>query len=225
VASLPRLRQAVIASRDLDRTAAKLRQGLGLSESYGDPGVEFFGLRNAVFALEDTFLEVVSPIRSGTSAGRLLDRRGDDIGYMLMFQVEDLEAARERARSAGVREVFELALDDIAEVHLHPADMRGAIVSLSEPNPPGSWRWGGPSWQSATAPLRIVGATVTVAEPGRVADLWQTVLGAELGQLGVMLQPSEVDRGLTEVLLTAEAQAGVDEPIMVGGVRFVPARA
>jgi glyoxalase-like protein len=225
MATLPRLRQAVVASRDLDRTAAELRQALGLGEPYADPGVEFFGLRNAVFALADSFLEVVSPIRSGTAAGRLLDRRGDDIGYMLMFQVEDLGAARERARSVGVREVFELALDDIAEVHLHPADMRGGIVSLSEPSPPGSWRWGGPDWQSTAVPLRIIGASVTVAEPGRVAELWQTVLGAELGQLGIDLQASEVDRGLTEVVLAAEGGAGVDEPIMVGGVRFVPARA
>ena len=35
----------------------------------------YFGLRNAVFALGDTFLEVVCPQRPDTAAGRLLDRR------------------------------------------------------------------------------------------------------------------------------------------------------
>src|SRR6201994_1050289 len=99
---LPRLRQAVLAVRDLDAVAGQLRTTLGLGEPYADPGVEHFGLRNAVFALGDTFLEVVSPIRADTSAGRLLERRGGDCGYMLMFQIADLAAARGRARRGGV---------------------------------------------------------------------------------------------------------------------------
>ncbi len=57
---LPRLRQAVIAANDLDEVAGQLRSTLGLGEPYHDPSVERFGLRNAVFALGDTFLEVVS---------------------------------------------------------------------------------------------------------------------------------------------------------------------
>src|SRR5437588_3035998 len=125
MAPLPRLRQAVLAARDLDAVTDQLRRTLGLNEPYTDPGVEHFGLRNAVFALGDTFLEVVSPIRPDTSAGRLLERRGGDCGYMLMFQVEDLEPARERARALGVREVFAVSLEDVVEVHLHPGDMRG----------------------------------------------------------------------------------------------------
>jgi hypothetical protein len=41
-------------------------------------------------------------------------------------------------------QLFEVARDDIAEVHLHPRDLRGAIVSLSRPAPPTAWPWGGP---------------------------------------------------------------------------------
>jgi hypothetical protein len=43
---------------------------------------------------------------------------------MLMFQVSDLGAARERARGLSVRQVFEVSIPEIEEVHLHPADMR-----------------------------------------------------------------------------------------------------
>ena len=143
----PRLRQAVLAAHDLDAVAGRLRAELDLGEPYCDPGVEVFGLRNAVFALGDTFLEVVSPIRADAPAARLLERRGGDTGYMLMFQVESFDAARQRAREAGVREVLDISLDDIAEVHLHPGDMRGAIVSLSRPEPAEAWRWGGP-WRA-----------------------------------------------------------------------------
>lgn len=210
---MPRLRQAVLAARDLDAVAGALHAELGLGEPFADPGVGHFGLRNAVFALGDTFLEVVSPVQPGTAAGRLLDRRGGDCGYMLMFQVDDLAAARRRAHELGVREVFEVSLDDIAEVHLHPADMRGAIVSLSSPDPPGAWRWGGPDWEGRSAPLRIVGATVAVADPEEVASRWETVIG-EVPQLD--FAADDAARGPVEL-----AVAGPDrDPFEVGGVRF-----
>ena len=46
---------------------------LDLEVGFRDPGVELFGLRNAVIPVGDTFLEVVSPIKEGTTAGRLLE--------------------------------------------------------------------------------------------------------------------------------------------------------
>src|SRR5687768_18541556 len=110
---MTRLRQAVFAARDLDAAAARLRSQLGLGEPFADPAVAYFGLRNAVFAIGDQFLEVVSPVRDDAAAARLLERRGGDCGYMAMFQVDDVAAARTRARAAGVREVFEVDLDDM----------------------------------------------------------------------------------------------------------------
>ena len=172
-----RLRQAVIAARDLDATVERLRTGLGLGEPFSDPAVGYFGLRNAVFALGDTFLEVVSPVREGTSAGRLLERRGGDCGYMLMLQVDDLARARAAAQRLGLREVFSLELEDMAEIHLHPADMGAAIVSLSQPTPPQSWRWGGPDWAARAAPLRIAGVTVAVENAEAVANCWRQIAG------------------------------------------------
>jgi len=46
---LPRLRKAVIAVRDLDAVARRLRAKLGLEAPFADPGAEQFGLRGAVF--------------------------------------------------------------------------------------------------------------------------------------------------------------------------------
>jgi hypothetical protein len=213
---LPRLRQAVLAARELEPVAGALRAALSLGEPFADPGVGHFGLHNAVFALGDTFLEVVSPIRDGTAAGRLLDRRGGDCGYMLMFQVADLAAARERAAARGVREVFEVELDDISEVHLHPADMEGAIVALSEPRPPGSWRWGGPDWRQRAAPGRVSGASVAVADPDTVAARWREVIG---GLPGVSFVGDAGGRGPIE--LVVPVADGPREPVQVAGVRFV----
>jgi hypothetical protein len=143
---------------------------------------------------------------------------------MLMFQVEDLAAARGRANQTGVREVFEVSVDDMAEVHLHPSDVRAAIVSLSQPDPVESWRWGGPDWQSRSAPLQVTGATITVAQPVGVAALWATILDHELKEVGLRVSADEFDRGLTEIVLAPkdpDAWPEPREPIIIGGVRFV----
>jgi glyoxalase-like protein len=202
-----RLRQAVIAARDLDAAATRLQGCLDLREPFADPGVGYFGLRNAVFALGDTFLEIVCPVRDGTAAGRQLDRRGADCGYMLMFQVDDLPAARARAREAGVREVFAVALEDIEEVHLHPGDMRGAIVSLSTPRPAEGWRWGGPDWERRSAPgLALAGATIAVADPDGVAARWRSVIG---DTPGVRFVAAPDEPGLIEISVAGAPAAGV----------------
>jgi Glyoxalase-like domain len=216
VADLPRLRQAVLAAHDLDAVAAALRSRLGLGEPYADPGVAYFGLRNAVFALGDTFLEVVSPTRPDTSAGRLLERRGGDCGYMLMFQIADLAAARRRAAGEGVREVFEVSVKDMAEVHLHPADMRGAIVSLSQPRPPEAWRWGGEDWRERSAPVRLAGATLGVADPEAVGARWGKVIGAPPSEAGIRFVRHPTEAGPVEFVLAGEGHG----PVEIGGVRF-----
>ena len=54
-----RLRQAVLVAAELEPVAERLQAEFGLGEPFADPGVAVFGLRNAVFAIGDTFLEVV----------------------------------------------------------------------------------------------------------------------------------------------------------------------
>ena len=175
-----RLRQAVLVAAELEPMIALLRGELGLAEPFRDPGVSEFGLANAVFAIGDCFLEVVSPVRPGTAAGRQLERAGGDGGYMVLFDLEDLEGARGRAEREGVRTVWRIDLPDISGTHMHPADLRGAIVSLDGSRPYGTWRWGGPDWtgrRSEGSPGRLEGVTVAVADPAAAARRWGEVLG------------------------------------------------
>lgn len=166
----------MIAARDLDAAVAELRAALPLGEPYGDPNVDYFGLRNAVMPLGDTFVEVVSPAREDTAAGRFLDRRGDG-AYMAMFQLDDLAGARARAAALGIREVWSVDLDDISACHLHPADIGAAIVSLDRPVPPESWRWAGP-WQPH-GDARTTGLTLSARDPDALAARWGEVLGSQ----------------------------------------------
>jgi hypothetical protein len=176
-----RLRQAVLLAEELEPVVALLRGALGLQEPFRDPGVAEFGLVNAVFSIGDCFLEVISPSRPGTAAGRQLERAGADGGYMVLFDLEDLTAARERAAALGVRTVWQIDLPDISGTHMHPSDLSGAIVSLDGSRPYGTWRWGGPQWTGQIAPPsppgRLLAIGVAVAEPQAAAARWGEVLG------------------------------------------------
>ena len=174
------IRQVALVARDLEPVVADLCAVFGLEVGFRDPGVGEFGLHNAVMPVGTTFLEVVSPVREGTTAGRFLDKRGGDGGYMVILQTADLDADRTRLARLGVRIVWQIALDDIATVHLHPRDVGGAIVSLDQPRPPESWRWGGPGWDARVhtdVVGRIASVTLETLDPERLAGRWAEVLG------------------------------------------------
>ncbi len=108
-----RIRQVALVAHQLEPVVADLCAVLGIEICFRDEGVGAFGLENALMPVGDTLLEVVSPIRSETSAGRYLERRGGDAGYMVLLQSEDLGADRQRLDRLGVRIVWETTLPDI----------------------------------------------------------------------------------------------------------------
>jgi predicted enzyme related to lactoylglutathione lyase len=236
----PRVRQVAVVAADCDGTARQLREAFGWAEPFRDPGVGHFGLVNAVFAAADTFVEVVAPAQPATTAGRYLDRRGGDSGYMVLFQVPDLAETRRRVAAAGVRVVWSTEHADIAGTHLHPKDLPGAIVSLDWADPPESWRWGGPEWTGQAPAHRcggLSGVTIEVTDPAGAAARWAQVLGlavepdgdsatlllASAGQeLRFVPVTSGRGEGITEVRLTAERPT---PPVTIAGVRFVSAAA
>jgi hypothetical protein len=243
VLSGPRLRQVALVARDCGQVADELSRAFGWPEPFHDPGVGWFGLTNAVFAAGDTFVEVVAPVQPDTTAGRYLDKRGGDGGYMAIFQVPDLEAARRRVASLGVRVVWTTADRlDIAGTHLHPRDVPGAIVSLDWASPEQSWRWAGPSWTGRVpeyAPGGVTGLTIEVSDPAAAGQRWAAVLGisaADRGDTTVVELPDSGQRlrfvparggrgeGITEVTIAGlsgkrEGEMG-GGPWVIGGVRF-----
>jgi catechol 2,3-dioxygenase-like lactoylglutathione lyase family enzyme len=178
-----RLRQIALVAHDLAKARADIVAVLGLGADYADPGVGHFGLENAVWPIGDTFLEVVSPKQPGTTAGRLLDKRGGDGGYMTIFQTADIDAARARAAAHGVRFVWTTDRDDgVHASHLHPRDTGGALISIDQMTPPERWEWGGPDWETAVrteVATAIVGAEIQSDDPEATSRRWSDVLGVE----------------------------------------------
>jgi hypothetical protein len=175
-----RLRQIALVARDLAAARAEISGVLGVDYAYDDPGVGKYGLCNAVFPIGATFLEVVSPQTPGTTAERLLEKRGGDGGYMVILQVDDLTAARTRVHDAGARVVDQIDRDGAAFTHIHPKDIGGAILSIDRMIPKERWEWGGPHWTEhvrTDISVAIVGAELQAEDPGPMASRWSAVLG------------------------------------------------
>ena len=143
-----RLRQVALVAHDLEPTVDSLSKTLGVDVCYRDPGVAEFGLVNALFALGDAFLEVVSPQQDGTTAGRLLEKHGGDYGYMVIMQLLRPRggAARGSTGSASVSSGRQTSATRRAHTCIRRTSV-GAILSLDWMDTPESWKWAGPEWQ------------------------------------------------------------------------------
>ncbi len=163
-----RMRQICLVARSLAPVVEEIRSVLGLEVCHRDPGVGKFGLENALFPVGDGYLEVVAPVRDGTTAGRYLDRRGGDGGYMVITQCDgdDLAARRARCETVGVRIANEIGYPEYRELQLHPRDVGAAMLSFSWQE--GARAPGGP-WHPAACELQS-------EDPERLAQRWSQVI-------------------------------------------------
>ncbi|MGH7350653.1 MAG: VOC family protein, partial [Candidatus Rokuibacteriota bacterium] len=145
------MRQICLVARRLAPVVEEVRSVLGLEVCHRDPGVGKYGLENALFAVGHDFIEVVAPVREGTTAGRYLDRRGGDGGYMVITQCDDLAPRRKRCEALGVRIANEIGHPEYRELQLHPRDIGAAMLSFGwqegarEPGGP----WHPAAWRGA----------------------------------------------------------------------------
>ena len=213
-----RLRQVALVARELDPTVDEWCSAFDLSVDHRDPGVAEFGLHNALMVVGDQFLEVVSPTTDGTTAGRLLDKRDGDGGYMAIYEVDDLDRRLEHLADHDVRIVWSGDFPTIRGRHLHPADVGGAIVSVDEPVPAGSWAWAGTDWRAhrSTVVSGIAGITVGATDPEAMAARW-TELGVATSVRFV--EATERGDGIDGLDLVAVDRSRAGESTSLCGVR------
>ena len=231
---LNRLRQVVVTAHDRDATAKQIVDAFALGEPFHDPGVGEFGLHNCVYPVGDAFLEIVSPVRENTTAGRYMERHGGDAGYMVIFQVADIEKARDHLRAERCRTVWTGDYPAISGTHLHPADIGGAIVSVDQPRPPESWMWAGPKWQDnmATSVAKgVAGVTIADDDPVARAATWSRLLNQPLVDGEMRLDDGSVVRfvdsgsvggrsGLVGIDLRATSPADAGRRVTIAGTDF-----
>lgn len=202
-----RLRQICLVARDLAPVVEALEHVFGLAVCYRDPGVQAFGLENALLPVGNQFLEVVAPVQEGTAAGRYLDRRGGDGGYMVITQCDDHAPRKRRIAQLGVRVAFSYDRPAYHCMQLHPKDTGGSFFEMDwhegGEDPDGPWEPAGPDWWPARR-TAVVGA-IRAAElqsddPEALARRWSAI---------------------AEIPLTRNAAGRPEMPLDNAAVRFV----
>ena len=179
------LRQICLVARDLAPVQSALEQVFSLKPAFHDDAVAKWGLENVLLPIGSQFLEVVAPTEPGTSAGRYLDRRQGDGGYMVITQVPtraDQQAARDRAAAQNVRVAYEQDRETWTIMQLHPRDLETGYFEIDwdeQSDMHGNWMpAGGTGWRNAIATDTIdaiTGVTLQSATPDATAAKWAAI--------------------------------------------------
>ncbi|MBD3647300.1 MAG: VOC family protein [Pseudomonadales bacterium] len=181
------LRQICLVAAELEPVVQDLTDILGIERCYVDPGVGQFGLENTLMPIGYNFLEVVAPVEDNTAAGRYLQRRQGDGGYMVITQADSKATqlqVRQNAQDNDVRVAFESERGDWHLIQLHPRDMVAAFLEIeSDAHNDFTGHWhpvGGTGWEDKVkqdVTVDIIGVELQAADPHALADLWSRVTG------------------------------------------------
>jgi len=123
-----RLRQIAVVAKDLEKTKDLLTTVIGTEVIFVDPGVAKWGLNNFLIAIGGDVIEVCSPFEAGTTAGRVIDKRGDG-GYMIIMQTMNAEKRRAYIESKGLSKViYSYQHDDVHCIQYHPKGIKGGMM-------------------------------------------------------------------------------------------------
>jgi hypothetical protein len=179
-----RLRQICLVAPNLEPSVSTICTVLGTMVCYVDPHVEKYGLVNALMPIGNSFLEVVAPTQDATAAGRYLDRRGGEGGYMIILDCDGIEPWLTRLPAVDVRVANDLNYPgEYRGLQLHPRDTGGALLEINHSHA-GAWDGpyhpAGPRWtgvHGVDAEDMIMAAELQSDDPPRLAGRWSEILG------------------------------------------------
>lgn len=232
-----RLRWITLLAGSSDEVCEQVVEHLGLSRCHHEPEVMNFGLSSTVFPLGvDQFLEVSAPVRDDASPARQLRRGGPGV-YMLVFQVDELESHRHRLSRERVRIVGDFdeqfPRGRWRSLHLHPADVGGAIVSLDTSDPADDFTAVPVPWRAhvrSQVAGGLVGVELHGADPDALSRRWSAALGVTRRNSVLRLDEAELrcvrgegpDRvGVVELRATDRTRAGASFTIAQTRFRLV----
>lgn len=236
-----RIRQVALCTDDIWREEQSIVSTLGVAGVHRDPP-NVFEMRNVVFAVGDTFLEVLQPTTDSAPSATFLSKRGGPGGYMLILQVADLDAARARVAEQGIRIVYDEPPAshhgvEAAAIHLHPADTGGALVSLDRMDPSDGWAWAGRAWKGhvhTDVVERIVGVELRtddvealatrfaalVDRPCSIGEAGEWTVGLDDGIVRIVAGPSGAPDQLTAVEMLATDRSAVGTVHVIAGTEI-----
>ncbi len=221
MAAYLRLRQVCLVAADLAAECGRIKTIFGLEECYRDGNVGKYGLQNVLFPVGSNFIEIVSPVRPGTAAGRFLERHGGRYGYMVIMDCDDPLSRQRHVESLGVRAANVIQHGDYLGVQLHPKDTGAAILEFNNTvggdDTMGPYAPAGPNWQTAVrndVTRRLTAVEIECPDPASFAAGWAKILQRPVQASGENLYRIALDEGAIDFLPTAAPEA------VLAGVRL-----
>jgi methylmalonyl-CoA/ethylmalonyl-CoA epimerase len=123
-----------VAVEDLDQAVRLYRDKLGMPEQHRET-VEDQGVEAVLLEIGDGHVELLSPLSSETAVGRFLERHGPGMHHVA-YRTDDIDAALDAARSAGLRLIDEeprIGIQGSRVAFVHPKATGGVLTEFVEP--------------------------------------------------------------------------------------------
>ena len=130
-----RLNHVAIAVPDLAAAAARYREVLGATVSEPE-ALPDHGVTVVFVELPNTKIELLEPLGEGSPIAGFLARNADGGMHHICYEVDDIEAARDRLVAQGARVLGDgeprLGAHGKPVLFLHPKDFCGTLVELEQ---------------------------------------------------------------------------------------------
>ena len=130
---LTEIDHVAIAVRDLDAAVAWYESVFGARVAHREV-VERDGVEEALLAVADSYVQLLTPTRDDSPVARYLETRGEGIHHV-GYRVADCAAALDAARAAGVKAIDEVPRPGsrgTTVAFLHPKTSFGTLIELVE---------------------------------------------------------------------------------------------
>jgi methylmalonyl-CoA/ethylmalonyl-CoA epimerase len=120
-----------IAVLDLDDAVERYRRTFGMEPTHRER-MEDQGVDEVLFAVGDSFIQLLGALGPDTPVGNFLAKRGPGVHH-LAYRVDDVAAALTRLRDEGVSPIDDVprrGSRDTLIAFVHPKDMEGVLVEL-----------------------------------------------------------------------------------------------
>lgn len=213
MATYMRLRQICLVAPQLAPVISDIAEIMGLAVCYHDGNVAKYGLENALLPVDTILLEVVAPLKDGTTAGRFIEKTNGCGGYMAIFCCNDPDERGRNANALGVRTANVIDHAPYHGVQLHPRDCRAAFIEFNHTEGSddilGVYPPAGPDWQKyirKDVTQALTGVEMQSPDPQGLAAHWGGIIGVAAGGAELRL-PNAVFRfvkGPSEIMSALE---------------------
>ena len=118
-----------IAVRDIEAAAARYSEALGVEAEFET--VESEGVRVAILALENSRVELISPLSSEGSIAAFLEKRGEGLHHIAL-RTRDIGAEVSRMDACGLRFLGKIRAGSGGSqiIFVHPKSLNGVLTEL-----------------------------------------------------------------------------------------------